>query len=405
MDFLSTVGVQELNSFAELSASYNAVVDKQELFTLDKLVNGNKLHLCNLVSHGLALRHEAAGPCGGVLYKWACERNAASVCVTDCVRNAGIRNAADEVNIGQVAALDIVFSHDLAVSGAHGLNGDSLVYRVGVAVVCPQEGADLEVVDVTLAEHLCALGRYLHDLAGEHFTVDSVSQLLECEALKGNTVSVVAPSYYNRKPAVLVPGSDDTVLGQDKQGHCALDLFLSILDSVDDVVALRDEPADERGRINLSAAHCLETGAGIAEQLVAELLSIVDYADVAYRVGTEPGLEKDRLRISIADAADAEIAFHCVYVALELCAERRVFNAVNASLEALLRGICSHTASACAEVRMIVGAEKYVADTVMFSSRSKKTAHIKLYRLFCMYQLNRGRMSPAPDSQRNIPIP
>ena len=39
MDFLSTVGVQELNSFAELSASYNAVVDKQELFTLDKLVN------------------------------------------------------------------------------------------------------------------------------------------------------------------------------------------------------------------------------------------------------------------------------------------------------------------------------------------------------------------------------
>ena len=89
MDFLSTVGVQELNGFAELSASYNAVVDKQELFTLDKLVNGNKLHLCNLVSHGLALRHEAAGPCGGVLYKWACERNAASVCVTDCVRNAG----------------------------------------------------------------------------------------------------------------------------------------------------------------------------------------------------------------------------------------------------------------------------------------------------------------------------
>ena len=33
MDFLSTVGVQELNSFAELSASYNAVVDKQELLT------------------------------------------------------------------------------------------------------------------------------------------------------------------------------------------------------------------------------------------------------------------------------------------------------------------------------------------------------------------------------------
>ena len=175
MDFLSTVGVQELNSFTELSASYNAVVDKQELFTLDKLVNGNKLHLCNLVSHGLALRHEAAGPCVGVLYKWACERNAASVCVTDCVRNAGIRNAADEVNIGQVAALDIVFSHDLAVSGSHGLNGDSLVYRVGVAVVCPQEGADLEVVDVTLAEHLRALGRYLHDLAGEHFTVYRVS--------------------------------------------------------------------------------------------------------------------------------------------------------------------------------------------------------------------------------------
>lgn len=157
MHFLCTVGIQELNSFAKLRASYDTVVNKQELLSLDQFVNGDKLHLCNLVSHGLALRHKAARPGGGVLYKWACERNAASVCITDGMRNAGIRNAADEVYIGQRAALYIMLSHYLAVSGTHSFYCNALVDRVGIAVVGPQERAYLQVVYVTLAEYFRAL--------------------------------------------------------------------------------------------------------------------------------------------------------------------------------------------------------------------------------------------------------
>ena len=399
MHFLGAVGIQELYRFTHLRSSDDAVVYEQELLPLDEFVHGDKLHLCNLVSHGLALRHEAARPGGGILYKRTCERDTAAVCVAYRVGNAGIRDAADEIHVRQCAVLDIVLRHDLAVAGTHGLHGDSLVDRVRIAVVGPQEGADPEVLLAALAEHFRALGGDLHDLSGEHLAVDVVAQLLECEALKGNAVAVVAPADDYRQSAVLVPGGDYSVLGEDKQGHGALDLLLGVANAVNDVVLLCDKRADERGGVDLSAAHCFKACAGFAEKLAAKFLIVVDYADVADRVGTQSGFQQDRLRIRVAYASYAEVAGHSLDVALELCAERRVLNAVNASLEALLSGIRRHAAAPGAEVGMVVRAEEYVADTAVFSCCSEKSAHIKLYRLFsvCIYRHIRGRAVPAPE--------
>ena len=137
MYLFRSVGVQKFNGFPHLSSSYDAVIHKQQLFALYKLMNRYKLHFCHLVSHGLILRHKASGPSGCIFYKRSCEGNPASIGVAYGMRHSGVRHSADVVHIGQSTVFYVRFRHYLTVAGSHCFYGYSLVYRIWITVICP----------------------------------------------------------------------------------------------------------------------------------------------------------------------------------------------------------------------------------------------------------------------------
>ena len=178
MYFLSTVLIKELYCFSHLSSSYYAVVNEQQFFTLNKLVDRNQLHFSYLISHCLVGRHKASGPCGSVLDKRTCERDTAPVCVAYCVRYARIRNTAYIVNIGQLAVLYIVLRHNLAVACTHRFNGHTLIYRIRIAVICPHERAYMHFAFIAVTQHFTAVRSYHIYFAGTKLFICAVAELL-----------------------------------------------------------------------------------------------------------------------------------------------------------------------------------------------------------------------------------
>ena len=190
-----------------------------------------------------------------------------------------IGDAADVVNIGEPAVLDVVLSHYLAVACTHYLNVYALIYGIGIAVVGPEEGAYLHLGRITCTEHLAAVGGELDYLACLELLIGIVAQLLECKGLGRKTEAVAALAYDYRKSAEFVSCSDNAVLCKDNEGHSALYLALSVAYAVNEGVALSDESSDEIAGIYLSAAHSLEVCAALFEELVHELFSVADNAD------------------------------------------------------------------------------------------------------------------------------
>ncbi len=277
MYFLCAVLIEELYRLSHLCAADDTVIDKEELLSLDKLMNGYKLHLGNYVSHALIRRHEASRPCGGILYKRTCKRDTAPVCVADSVRCSRIRDSAYEINVRKSACCDVVFSHYLAVAGTHDFNVDALIAGCRVAVICPEEGAYLHLGGVALCHYLAAVSCYLHYLACGELLNGLVAELLECEGFSREAVAVPALADNNRKSAVLVAGCDDAVACEDYQRHRALYLALRVADTVYEVVTLRDKSCDKVAGVDITARHRLEVCTALFKELVNERVGIADY--------------------------------------------------------------------------------------------------------------------------------
>ena len=147
VDRLGAVAVEEFHGLAELRAAYDRVVHEEQVLSLDELGHRDLLHLRHLVALLLGRRHEASRPGRSVLYERPRERPVRLVGVAYRVRCAAVRNSAHVVDLGDVeAVLDIVSGHDAAVVVAHHFDVDALVGRGRVAVVAPEEGADLHLV-------------------------------------------------------------------------------------------------------------------------------------------------------------------------------------------------------------------------------------------------------------------
>ena len=127
----------------QLGTADDGVVYKQQLLVLNELGNGNLLHFGHLVADLLVGRHKGAGPGGGIFDEGAGKVGLALVGVADGVGDAGVGNAGHIVHIGTLAALFLIPGHDGAVAVAHELHIDPFIVGVGIAVVGPQEGADL----------------------------------------------------------------------------------------------------------------------------------------------------------------------------------------------------------------------------------------------------------------------
>src|SRR5699024_10464017 len=116
---------------------------------------------------------------------------AAAVCEADGVGHAGVGYTGHIVHLGQLTLLDLVPGHNLAVAVAHDLHVDALVVGVGVAVVGPEEGADLHLVPGG-GQGGPAVGGDPDDLPGAQLVGVVIAQLVVGKGLEGHAATGLA---------------------------------------------------------------------------------------------------------------------------------------------------------------------------------------------------------------------
>lgn len=84
---------------------------------------------------------------------------------------------------------------------------------------------------------------------------------------------------------------------------------------------------------------------------------------------------EQRLGVAVADAAKARVTTEIRKIALELRPKGRVLNIMDLPLEALFLVKENHTTPACAEVGMVVRAEKDVQGDLAVRYPRQKAAH------------------------------
>ena len=193
-----------------------------------------------------------------------------------------------------------------------------------------------------------------------------IVQLVISEGLEGHTAAVLIPAYQHRKAAHLVTGGDDLVIrSEDEDGGRAVHHVLGVTDAVNQIILLIDECGNEFGRVDFAGAHGHELGAhACIEVLLDQLVGIVD--DAHGGDGEKPQMRADqqRLRVGIADAANAAASGKIAQVLLELGPEGGVLDIVDLALKALLPVVKDHAAPVGAQMGVVIHAEKDVEGNV-----------------------------------------
>ena len=334
------------------------------------------LHLRHAVAHFLVARHERARPRGRVLDERAGEGGFAFGGVTDCVRHARVGHAGHVVELGRAARRGLVARHDGAVAIAHDLDVHAFVIRVRIAVVHPQKRADLHLV-AGGGDGAVLVGVHQHDLAGAQLVLVAVAQLVVGERFERDAEAVVALADEHGQAANLVARGDDlAVLGDDEQRERPVDGFLCVLDARNEVVFLVDERGDELRGVHLARAHGHELPAAAGEVLLHQLLGVVDGAHRGDAERAQVRAHQQRLRVGVADAADAAATVEALQVVFEARAERRVLDRVDLALEAsFLRIVEDHACAFRSQVGVVVHAEEHVQHHVVMRRRPKESAH------------------------------
>ena len=160
-------------------------------------------------------------------------------------------------------------------------------------------------------------------------------------------MSLLVLAHQHGQAAHGVPGRDDlSLLGEDEQGHGALDHLLSVENPADQVALLVDEGGGELGGVDLARAHGHKLVAGGGEVLPDDVLGIVDDAHGGDGVEPQMGAHQQRLGVGVADAADAAAAVEVPQVVFELGAEGGILDGVDLPLESVFRVMDNHAAPA-----------------------------------------------------------
>ena len=104
MDFLCTAGIEEFGGFTKLGAADDGIIDEEQTLALDEIVNGDELHVGNLIADLLIGRHEGTGPGRGVLDERTGEWDALLVGIAYSVGSTGVGDTGNDVDIYIVAA-------------------------------------------------------------------------------------------------------------------------------------------------------------------------------------------------------------------------------------------------------------------------------------------------------------
>ena len=374
MDFLGAGLVEEFHRLPQLGATDDRVVHKEKLLALNELRHGNLLHLGHLVAYLLIGGHEGAGPGGGILHEGTGKGDVAGVGVADGVGQTGVGNAGHIVHILGHIPLLVGPGHDFAVAVAHDLHVDPLVVGVGVAVIGPQEGADLHVLSGG-GEGLKAVGGDLYNLPGAQLVGVLIAQLVVGEGLEGYAAALRPLADEDGQAAQLVPGGDDAVGGENEDGGGAVNQLLGVKNAVHQILLLVDEGGGELGGVDLSGAHGHELMAVVGEVALNELLGVVDDAHRGDGVQPQVGAHQQGLGIGVADAADAAVAVEVGQIPLKLGAEGGVFNVVDLALKAVLLVVYDHAAPAGAQVGVVIHSEENIQRHVPLGDGAKKASH------------------------------
>ena len=371
MNFPGAALVQELGGLTQLGAPNDGVVNEKQASVLDQLMDGDQLHFGDQVPLALNGGHERAGPGRRILDKGPREGNAGLVGVADGMGGAGIGHACHGVRVGVVPA----GQHGSAVI-PHFLHADPFVGRGGIAVIHPEEGADLHVF-TGLDQRLHAFGSDNGNLAGAQLPLFGIAQVQIGKALKGNAVGVLLSANGHRGSAQLVPGCQNAFGRHDEHGHGAVDHVLGVLDALDEIGLLVDDRGHQLGGVHIAAAHFQKVGVSAFEQLFHDLVGVVDFSHSHNGVGAVVGTDNQGLGLVVGDAANAQTALHAGNVLVKLGPERGVFNVVDRTVKALFPVVDRHARPAGAKVRVVVRAEKEIEHAVLFGSDAKKSAHKK----------------------------
>ena len=290
---------------------------------------------------------------------------------------AGIGNTGHIVNVLGHTVVPVGLGHDAAVAVAHHLHVLSFVAGGGVAVVGPEEGADLLFLAGS-SQLLDAVGRDLHDFCRAQLPDHLVAQLLTGVVLEGDAVAVIVSLNDDGKSAHLVPGGNQvSAVLQNQDGGGALNHFLGKADALAEGALLVDHGGNQLVGIDAAAGHGLEMSAAEGQVLLDQLVGIVDDAHRADCINAQLGTDQDGLGIGVGNAADGGSSLHLIQDALKLGAEGGILNVVDFALHADLTVPCSHAAPAGAQVGMVVRTEKHIQNTVAAGCGAKETAHDK----------------------------
>ena len=177
----------------------------------------------------------------------------------------------------------------------------------------------------------------------------------------------ITPDEHGKATQAVACGDDAPFAVHQQQRERSVDDTLRESDAVDEVVFLVDHQRDELGGVYRAGAAGHELLAAAGEVLLDELFGIVDDADRRKGERAQMAAHDKRLRVGVADAADAGIAGEVGQVIFEARAERGVRNRVDFALEALLLVVkyeaCRHP-------------EEHVQYHVVMRCRAEESAHV-----------------------------
>ena len=155
----------------------------------------------------------------------------------------------------------------------------------------------------------------------------------------------------HRCSAELISGGQErSVFFHDQDRRGTFDRVLRELDTADEVALLIDHGCQNFCGVDPSSAHLFEVTAAEGQVLFDQRIQIVDPAYEDDRVGSQVGMDEQRLRICIADASYSCDAAQAADNIFEFRSERRVFNVVDLPFETSLRIIDGNAAPACAQM-------------------------------------------------------
>ena len=327
--FFTAQGVELLGLLAELGATDDGVVAEYQTAVLDEPRNGDEFHGGHALALFLVLGHEGAGPGRRVLDEGAGELDACLVGVAQGVGGSGVGDSAGGIGFGRSA---LCKGGTAAVAGH--FHVASFVAGGWITVINPEERADGHLV-AGLDQRGVAIGSELHYFARAQVADVFVAQVLEGAALlQGNHGAVFFTQHDGRAAPPIAAGVELALFVHQKDGAAALDLFMDILETIDDGILSSNEGGHHFGGPNHSTGGgILELHAVVLEKLALDFFDIRNQAYCHDGERTELGGHDQRLRVCIRNNANAHVAREGGQVVLELAAEGSVLDVVDGAVE------------------------------------------------------------------------